>query len=66
MPEQTAMLVRLDSTVTVPFVAASNTARDSGAKSREENLTAPFRHTRSFVESRAEAFVWRAGEKPQA
>jgi hypothetical protein len=34
MPEQTAMLVRLDSTVTVPFVAASNTASDSGAKSR--------------------------------
>jgi hypothetical protein len=33
-PEQTAMLVRLDSTVTVPFVAASNSARDSDTKSR--------------------------------
>jgi len=34
MPEQTAMLVRLDATVTVPFVAASNTASGSDAKSR--------------------------------
>jgi len=34
MPEQTAMLVRLDSTVTVPFVGASNTASGSGATSR--------------------------------
>ena len=34
MPEQTALLVRLDSTVTVPYVAASNTSNDAGANSR--------------------------------
>jgi len=34
MPAQTALLVRLDSTVTVPFVAASNAAGDTNANSR--------------------------------
>jgi hypothetical protein len=34
MPEQTAMLVRLDSTVTVPFVAANNASSDTTTKSR--------------------------------
>jgi hypothetical protein len=32
MPEQTAMLVRLDSTVTVPFVAASKQCQGLGHK----------------------------------
>ena len=34
MPAQTAMLVRLDSTVTVPFVAASNASGDTNTNSR--------------------------------
>ncbi len=34
MPEQTALLVRLDSTVTVPYVAANNTSDDMGTTSR--------------------------------
>jgi hypothetical protein len=34
MPEQTAMLVRLDSSVTVPFVAARNASGDTTTKPR--------------------------------
>lgn len=34
MPEQTAMLARLDGTVTVPYVAASNTPNNAGTSPR--------------------------------
>ena len=34
LPAQTAMLVRLDGTVTVPYVAASNPSNDTGTNSR--------------------------------
>ena len=34
MPEQTALLLRLDSTVTVPFVAANNTSNEASTTSR--------------------------------